>query len=324
MAPTIERRVSPGVKKHWLPQGKRAAVCFTVDDVHPARSTHHYEAGGDLGAGALGRLEWLLGRHPDARATLFVTPDWREISPIPRPKVLARLPWIRDRFYLGGSWPEGTMRLDRHPEFVSYLAGLERTDVALHGLHHIHRGTQIAVEFQDQSRAECRRMLEKATNIFRAANLAFSSGMTPPAFHAPAALRQAMVDVGLTWISSARDIRVDIAPDVRSAMSGMKGLSLIHPEALPEGLVHIPVNFQATSTRERAFSIVEAGGILSIKAHIIKNCMGFIALDGVDQLYMNYLDSLFHELHSRWGDALLWTSMAEIDRLVRKADQEPS
>ncbi len=35
----------------WLPEGKRAAVCFTIDDVHPATSEDHYEAGGDLEKG---------------------------------------------------------------------------------------------------------------------------------------------------------------------------------------------------------------------------------------------------------------------------------
>lgn len=315
------KRLPSGVRLDWLPKGKRAAVCFTIDDIHPARSTDYYEAGGDLGAGALGKLEWLLGRHSYAHATLFVTPDWREISPVPRPKLLGKLPFVRERFYLGGRWPKGKMRLDRHPEFVRYLAQLERTDVALHGLHHVHKGLQIAVEFQEQSRQTCRSILETAKRIFVNAGLRFSSGMTPPGFHAPLPLRQAMVDVGLTYISSARDIRTEISPDAKANMSGIKGLSLVQPEVLPEGLVHVPVNFQATSPRERAFSIVEAGGVVSIKAHAIKNCLGFIALDGLDQLYMNYLDLLFRELHSRWGDSLLWTTMADVDHLVRRASE---
>src|SRR5205085_9128068 len=59
----------------WLPAGKRAAVCFSVDDVHPATSRDEFDAGGDLGRGALGRLERLLERNPSVRVTLFVTPD---------------------------------------------------------------------------------------------------------------------------------------------------------------------------------------------------------------------------------------------------------
>ena len=67
----------------WLPSGKTAAVCFSVDDIHPSTSTDPYEAGGDLGRGALGRLARLLDRHPKLRATLFVTPDWRPLGPHP-------------------------------------------------------------------------------------------------------------------------------------------------------------------------------------------------------------------------------------------------
>jgi hypothetical protein len=305
------------VRRGWLPEGKKGAVCFTIDDVHPATSRDPYEAGGDLGAGALGRLEWLLSRHPRARATLFVTPDWREISPVPRYPLLTKIPRVSERLFLGGRWPKGRMRLDRHPQFVKYLSALERTDVALHGLHHVHRGAKIAVEFQEQSRRECRRMLEEAKGIFASAALRFSTGMTPPGFHAPKALLEAMVEVGLTFVSSARDIKTEISTDATARMSGLVGVSLIHPEVLPEGLVHIPVNFQATSTIERAHEIIDAGGVLSIKAHVIKNCMGFVALDGLDQLYVNYLDALFRDLDRRHGDSIHWTTMAEIDERVR-------
>ena len=38
----------------WLPDGRKAAVVFTIDDVHPGTSADVYEAGGDLGNGARG------------------------------------------------------------------------------------------------------------------------------------------------------------------------------------------------------------------------------------------------------------------------------
>jgi len=40
----------------WLPPGKTAAVCLSIDDVHPAGSADGCDAGGDLSDGALGRL----------------------------------------------------------------------------------------------------------------------------------------------------------------------------------------------------------------------------------------------------------------------------
>src|SRR5436190_16149578 len=110
--------------QHWLPPGKHAAICFSIDDLHPAKSSDYYEAGGDLGAGALAHLEWLLERHPQLRVTLFVTADWMEISPAPTRRRLMAIPYVRDHMYLAGHWRAGTMRLDRHPEFVRYLKNL--------------------------------------------------------------------------------------------------------------------------------------------------------------------------------------------------------
>ena len=83
--------------RDWLPPGKRAAVCFTIDDVHPGKSADHYDGGGDLGNGALGRVTELLERHPDLHVTLFTTADWREISPTPRPLLRLRNRFVRGR-----------------------------------------------------------------------------------------------------------------------------------------------------------------------------------------------------------------------------------
>ncbi len=32
---------------NWKPKDKKAAICFTIDDIHPSKSTDLYEAGGD-------------------------------------------------------------------------------------------------------------------------------------------------------------------------------------------------------------------------------------------------------------------------------------
>src|SRR5688572_24787883 len=103
--------------RDWLPPGKRAAVCFTIDDIHPGTSKEHYDGGGDLGAGALGLVASLLERHPYLHVTLFTTADWRETSPSPS-RVLSKIPIVRDRMYLSKVLPEGTRRIDRHPEFL--------------------------------------------------------------------------------------------------------------------------------------------------------------------------------------------------------------
>ena len=304
----------------WLPPGKRAAVCFTIDDVHPGRSTDAYEAGGDLGAGALGHVERLLDRHPQLRVTLFTTADWREISPFVTRKPLAWLPGLRDRVYLTRVLPAGTMRLDRHPEFVAYLRSLPRTEIALHGLHHLHTGRRVLVEFQDEDTAACAATLRRAAGVFAAAGLPPARGMTPPGWNAPPGLLEAMDEMGFGYVASARDIATAVAPGAAAAMSGLQGVALFAPQIIGRrGLVHIPANFQATSRKERAFEIVDIGGLVSVKGHIVKAAMGHVALDGIDEIYCNYLDALFTVLEDRHGDSLWWATMSEIAECARAA-----
>lgn len=301
------------LRKDWLPEGKQGAVCFTVDDVHPGTSEDAYEAGGDLGRGQLGHVTWLLERHRELRATLFVTADWRQISPFPTRRLLARVPGLRDRFYLSRILPRGTMRLARHPEFVNYLNSLQRVEVGLHGLHHVRRGTASPAEFRELNFAECRSLVQETLAAFAEAGLKFVPGLNPPAWDLSNELAAAAVACGLEFVASARDLKTPISPEATTNMSGVKGVSLIYPSLVcDERLMHFTSNFQATSEIDRAFEIIEHGGLVAIKAHIIKNANGHIALDGLDRLYRNYLDALFSTLRERYGDSLWWTSMGEI------------
>jgi len=297
----------------WLPPGKQAAICFSVDDVHPGKRTDVYEAGGDLARGQLGHIGWLLARHPNLRVTLFTTADWRATSPVPTRRLLARIPYLRDQLPLTKVLDAGTMRLSRHPEFVSYLKQLTRVEIGLHGLTHVGHGRSIPVEFQQQDAAECRRILQEVLTIFNEAGLEYVRGMTPPGWHLSESLAQAMIEVGLQFVASARDVQTRVTRTATTKMSGLQGVSLIYPELICGGqLLHLTSNFQATCAIDRAVAIIEQGGLLAIKAHIVKNACGHIALDGLDELYRNYLDLLFTRLERDYGDALWWTSMGEI------------
>ncbi len=299
---------------NWLPPGKTCALVFSIDDVHPATSHDAYEAGGDLQRGALGHVEWLLTRHPQLRVTLFVTPDWREIRPFPSRKLLAKVPILRDQFYLSPILPKGTMRLTRHPEFVRYLQALPRTEVGVHGLHHVHKGLRLAMEFQNESRQHCRRVLREAVSIFRQASLP-ACGIQPPSWNLSAELALAAKDVGLKWAASARDLQTSPAPGALAKGSGLRGVPLFDPCRLSDsGLIHLPVNFQASSSIDRAVSILSLGGVLSVKAHIVKRVFDYVAVDGMDEVYRNYLDLLFRTIHDRFGDGVWWTTMDEIAR----------
>jgi len=296
---------------YWYHRGKKAAVVLTIDDVFPGTQGNPYEAGGDLEKGALGRLLWLLNRHPRLHITLFVTPDWRQISPTPH-RVWRHVPWLRDRVYLASILPKGTMDLRKYPECVAFLNAMPRTEIALHGLHHIHPGESVWVEFQEQDRATCARMLGEAIRIFDESGLRWVRGLQPPGWNCPPALQEACRDVGIEWVTSGRDLRTRVSEHAKTAMSGLSGVSLHFPERIAPNLIHFSTNFQATAPAERAFEILDAGGILSIKAHITKHVPGHEHFDGVNRLYMNYLDRLFEDIEQRYGDAVDWTTMGAL------------
>ena len=298
-------------KGEWLPANKKAAVCFTIDDLHPGKSTDPCEGGGDLGRGPLRHLEWLLKHHPNLHATLFVTADWREISATSTRPLLGRIPWLRDRVYLASVHPRGTMRLSRHPEFVSYLKSLPRTHCALHGLYHVNRGTCIAEEYKEKNREECERRLRESIYIFREAGLPYVPGLCPPAWELSNDLAEAMIDVGLKFVASARDLRTPITAGAVNSMSGIKGVSILYPERIVgDRLLHFSTNFQATSPIERAHEILQLNGLLAIKAHLSPRM-----LDCLNENYRDYLHRCFVELENRYGEDLWWTSMEEITEL---------
>jgi hypothetical protein len=259
----------------------------------------------------LGRLERLLAQHPQLRVTLSVTPEWRPVQLV-RKGVLSRLPVLASKVYHIDLNPPGRFRVDRFPEFVAYLNGLPRTDVAIHGLHHVHRGPRFAVEFQDQTYDECLEIVGTAVTILTQAGLRFVRGFVPPGWGLTPALTRALDDGGFSFVCSARDIRTGIQRGARSGMSGLHGVSLLEPELIGDTLVHIPTNYQATSDFSRADSIVECNGLLSIKAHIFKEAGGHTMVDGLNASYADRLSALFTKLESTYGDSLWWASLDQI------------
>jgi hypothetical protein len=286
----------------WLPPGKRAAICLSIDDVHPV----------DVAFAALDHVRRLQDRHPQLKVTFFTTPDWRSIDPFPSPSPVDRIPVLRNVLYRVPRLPRGTYRLDRHEAFCARLREWPQAEIALHGLHHVTRGRKPIAEFEGASRRRCRALLERAIQIFDEARLPIVRGLCPPGWSAGAALLGAMSDLGMTFIGSARDLTTRIASGATADGSGLKGVSLIEPQRLKGGLVHFTTNFQATSSAGRACAIAEAGGLVAIKAHLLSGAGAYKALDGLADNYRDDLDRLFSLLEDRYGDALWWTSMGEI------------
>ena len=63
------------------------------------------------------------------------------------------------------------MDIHNHPKFVAFLNAMPRTEIALHGLHHINRGRSVSVEFQRQDRATCAAIQTEALQIFEESGL---------------------------------------------------------------------------------------------------------------------------------------------------------
>ena len=115
-----------------------------------------------------------------------------------------------------------------------------------------------------------------------------------------------MVKVGLKFVGSARRPR---HARLRQGTDGhardgrcFPGISAVDTE---RALVHITSNFSCTNNIDRAIDIIEAGGLVSIKAHAVKKVFGYVADDGLDLAYRNFLDLLLKTLEDRYGDETL-------------------
>lgn len=301
--------------KDYFPDGKTCAVVFSIDDVHPSTSKDDYEAGGDMEKGVLRHLYGLQEKHPELVATLFVTADWRQKNPAPT-SIARHIPYLRDKMYLAPLHKAGAMQLDRHAAFCESLASQPGLEIAWHGLHHVHRGLPIGMEFQDEP-LDCHfKKLQEIQRIFHSAGLSHARGICPPLWNASPEFISALDKIENQFLASSRDIITPVSHNARSAMSGIKGTPLIHACHVSQQ-THFTSNFQATSAPERAMSILRSGGILAIKGHIVKQAFGHLALDAVDALYCNYLDVLFSRLKMEFGPSIWWTSMGELDAQIR-------
>ncbi len=268
----------------------RGGVVFSIDDVHPA----------PVAESVLEHLRKLQERHPQLKATLFTTPNWCSIEPFPN-LVDGRIPML----------PRGTYRLDRHPRFCDLLRNWRGIEIAIHGLHHVGCTSKPIAEFAGLSYRLCRAMVLRAMSIFDDAGLTIVRGLSPPAWHATDELLDALRDLDFRFIASARDLTTPVTRDATANGSGLRGVSLIEPTPLGR-LLHFTTNFQATSTIERACAIIDAGGLLSIKAHLLSEAGLYKALDGLASPYCDGLDRLFCTIEDRYGDAISWTSMGEL------------
>ncbi|MSR77595.1 MAG: DUF2334 domain-containing protein [Candidatus Omnitrophica bacterium] len=295
------------------PNGKKAAVIFSIDDCHPAASSDGYEAGGDKEKGALGNLERLLEEHPQLRCTLFITADWREKSVVPTRLFLSKISYLKNRMTLVERWPKGKMRLDRHPDFLAYLKKLPRLELASHGLEHVGRGPEVVKEFLRLDASECRKRLSEIEKIYMDSGLIRPKGFAPPGWALTPLLLKELEQSGYSYVCCARDLKTSFDLSAVTAGSGIQGVSLFIPGYFEgSSVIHISSNWSVNSEIARADQIIQGGGVLSVKAHMTKYFFGHTSLDGLDASYTDYLSRLFSHLKDNYGDELWWATMEEV------------
>jgi peptidoglycan/xylan/chitin deacetylase (PgdA/CDA1 family) len=208
------------------------------------------------------------------------------------------------------------MRIERHPAFVEQLRA-PRFELAVHGLHHFAPGHRPPEEFGRLGAFRARRRLKRALQLFGRAGLTVERGFAPPAWTLPPTLQRALVAEGYEWVSSARDLQTPIAAGARTAGSGLQGVDLIGPQRISGGrLVHVPVNIQAPLDEARAAAIVDARGLVSIKAHAVVQAFDYVSPDGLDQAHVERLDEFLTSLEDRYGARLWWASLGDVARRV--------
>lgn len=287
---------------NWLPAGKRAAVVLSVDDVHPT----------PLADAAFDNLRRLQERHPQLRLTFFTTADWRSVAPFPDGRFLTRIPIVRDRVWSVPVLARGTYRVDRHEKFCETLRSWSGVEVAAHGLNHVRRGLKPITEFEGRSERACRALLRASMDILERARLPLVRGLCPPGWSAPPSLVRAMAKSNMRFLASSRDLKTPVTPEATTNGSGIQGVSLIYPDRLGDSLLHFATNFQANCTLDRANAIIDHGGLLAIKAHLLAGVGTYKALDGLTPEYCAFLDGILSAIEDRYGDSLWWTSMGEI------------
>ena len=258
-------------------------VVFSIDDVIPA--------GPDLAAGGwtapLRAIEELTANHESLRPTLFATPRWA-----------SRV----------GEFGGVDLTLHRHPDFCAALVSQRSCEIGLHGLTHTRHGGAID-EFAATTGLD--EKLNDAVADFEASGLRRAQSFMAPAWaisqHGLMALRRAQIPV----FGSSRELRpFDGDLDRTCEQSGL-ALPTFALARLRNELVHIPTNFQFGSSVDAALRVLDANGVLSVKAHFLAKLGSHVAMDAIDGPYLDDLHLLFSKIESEFGNGVHWVTFSE-------------
>jgi len=309
------------VQKSEWPYGKLAAFCLGVDDIHPesSKDDEGIDFGGDMDHGNFKYLNELVEKYPYLKTNLFVVADWIARPVYPFWKFISKLDPIVSPFGLRSpalvksarttvarrrSYREGTFRLDldRYRTWCDWLRSKVQTgnfEVVPHGLFHISENSCASTEFADLSPDEMLRRLIEMKQIFDNTKIPFVNGFRPPGWDISWGLLEILDKLEYRFFAGFFDSKSQLHP---------LGDRILPVRYDNYSFVSITANCNM-QTFERAFDIIELGGLVLFQTHIMSSCFG---LERVSKKFVRIMSRLLDMIEKKYPDQVWFATLGEI------------
>jgi len=316
--------------KEWAQHDARSFLVIGLDDIHPESLSNGCDCGGDLDRGVLGLLLNFLGKHPQVKVTLFITPNW-----IYKPQIYG-LGFVQDKFI--HSWIVNSLRIPeklilrafvRPLEYNSYLISHEkysnwcaylqklvsqgRIAIGIHGLYHFQARPSYSSEFLYLGYDKARERLKLAKKLLIEAGLSFEGGFSPPGWGINKAVLQGLADENYLYIAGSADFKTHVTEDAIINEAGIHNVSLIYPCFIYRTLVNIPRNWSiGRNNLKRIKDIIRHNGLIGIHGHIENEYRGTLLGNGVTPENMSKLEEVVDYLEVEYPDEIWYATFGEV------------
>jgi predicted deacetylase len=276
---------------------------LNFDDFHPQRATDGQDFGGDKENGLFGYIKKLIDEFPDIKITMFTVPDWTDrpddAKPLKAVKHLLRLNYHH-------SWKDEPFRLDKHPEWVSWVNEYVKRgnlEIAVHGLfHHTDKSWAHTAEFDGMGYTESLVRIKRAEEIMKNSGLQYVRGFRPPGWGKSEGMLKALADEKFDFVS------------LYGTPSKGKEITLVN------GLINIPQNYSILEKPEEGTRMAKECGRVYAKGHFAPKHGGIKIPNGLTEENYNNLAALIRELKKNYEVEFL--SMSEITQRFRKGEMK--
>jgi len=281
-------------------------IVFGIDDVCPQKASDAgKDFGGDLEEGVLGKLIDFSKEFPGIKYSLFITPNYAFKA---QPRYFSLLQKTVKKFFgiktaqsLARHWKGEPFRLDKHPDFCSFLKKYSQKglfSLELHGFNHFHVFLYHPQEFNGLTASECSERIQASVFLFKKVGFEKPMVFAPPGWFVSGALLEALQENAFKFIAGSIDNSALIKKDSFSKGSGLQGVSAFKPQKV-NGLKNIPRNWDLRfGSKEKALKVFELNGILGIQAHIAEEGV----TNAITDENLNNLRSTLFALEKEYGN----------------------